>query len=218
MARLPQPPAPAVLQAMLRRTEDVIAVPAGTRLVRVFTTGGNHPQQWNSFRYAGPLPHARFDPHLPNAQGGPTVTREHGVLYFSLSVQTCIAEVFQATSTVDRRTRSPQLVLFRPRRTLRLLDLTGLWPTRAGASQAIATGPKLRTQAWARGIRAAYPELDGLWYRSSMDAGNPSLCLWDPPAATALPDSPDVLLPLSHPGLDVPLGRVCKELSYTLLD
>ena len=29
MARLPQPPAPAVLQAMLRRTEDVIAVPAG---------------------------------------------------------------------------------------------------------------------------------------------------------------------------------------------
>ncbi|PKW15503.1 RES family NAD+ phosphorylase [Saccharopolyspora spinosa] len=218
MARLPQPPAPASLQAMLRRTEDVIAVPAGTRLVRVFTSGGNHPQQWNSFRYAGPLPHARFDPHLPNTQGGPTVTREHGVLYFSLSVQTCIAEVYQATSTVDRRTRSPHLVLFRPRRTLRLLDLTGLWPTRAGASQAISSGPKLRTQAWARGIRAAYPELDGLWYRSSMDAGNPSLCLWDPPAATALPDSPDVLLPLSHPGLDVPLGRVCKELSYTLLD
>lgn len=218
MARLPQPPAPAVLQAMLRRTEDVIAVPAGTRLVRVFTTGGNHPQQWNTFRYAGPLPHARFDPHAPNTQGGPTVTREHGVLYFSLSVRTCIAEVYQATSTVDRRTRSPHLVLFRPRRTLRLLDLSGLWPTRAGASQAISSGPKERTQAWARAIRAAYPELDGLWYRSSMDAGNPSLCLWDPPAATALPDSPDVLLPLSHPGLDVPLGRVCKELSYTLLD
>ena len=35
---------------------------------------------------------------------------------------------------------------------------------------------------------------------------------------SALPDSPDVLLPLSHPGLDVPLGRVCQELSYTLLD
>ncbi|GAB3299781.1 RES family NAD+ phosphorylase [Parasphingorhabdus pacifica] len=218
MARLPQPPAPAALQAMLRRTEDVIAVPAGTRLVRVFTSGGNHPQQWDSFRYAGPLPHARFDPHVPNTQGGPTVTREHGVLYFSLAVRTCIAEVFQATSTVDRRTRSPYLVLFRPRRTLRLLDLSGLWPTRAGASQAISNGTKERTQAWARNIRAAYPELDGLWYRSSMDAGNPSLCLWDPPSATALPESPDVLLPLDHPGLDLPLGRVCNELSFTLLD
>ncbi|GAA2342483.1 RES family NAD+ phosphorylase [Saccharopolyspora halophila] len=203
---------------MLRRTEDVIAVPAGTRLARVFTAGGSHPQEWNSFRYAGPLPHARFDPHLPNSQGGPTVTREHGVLYFSMSVQTCIAEVFQASSTVDRSTREPHLVLFRPRRTLRLLDLTGLWPTRAGASQAISSGPKARSQAWARGIRAAYPELDGLWYRSSMDAGKPSLCLWDPPAVTALPEEPDVLLPLNHPGLDVPLGRVCQELSYTLLD
>lgn len=218
MARLPQPPAPAVLQAMLRRTEDVIAVPAGTRLVRVFTSAGNHPQQWDTFRYAGPLPHARFDPHMPNTQGGPTITREHGVLYFSLSVRTCIAEVFQATSTVDRKSRSPHLVLFRPRRTLRLLDLSGLWPTRAGASQAISNGIKERTQAWARNIRAAYPELDGLWYRSSMDAGNPSLCLWDPPSATALPESPDVLLPLDHPGLDLPLGRVCRELNYTLLD
>ncbi len=218
MARLPQPPAPAVLQAMLRRTEDVIALPAGTRLARVFTAGGKHPQQWNTFRYAGPLPHARFDPHRPDSQGGPAVTREHGVLYFSLSVRTCVAEVFQATSTVDRSTREPHLVVFRPRRTLRLLDLSGLWPTRAGASQAINSGVKERTQAWARAIRAAYPELDGLWYRSSMDAGQPSVCLWDPPAASALPESPDVLLPLNHPGLDVPLGRVCRELSYTLLD
>lgn len=219
MARLPQPPAPAVLQAMLRRTEDVVALPTGTRLVRVFATGGNHPQQWNSFRYAGPLPHARFDPHPPDPHGGgPSMTREHGVLYFSLSVRTCIAEVFQATSTVDRRTRSPQLVILRPRRTVRLLDLSGLWPTRAGASQAISNGPKERTQSWARSIRAAHPELDGLWYRSSMDSGSPSVCLWDPPAQTVLPEEPDVLLPLDHAGLDLPLGRVCDDLSYTMLD
>ncbi len=218
MARLPQPPAPAVLQAMLRRTEDVIAVTTGTPIVRIFTVGGNHPQQWDTFRYAGPLPHARFDPHTPAAQGGPSVTRDHGVLYFSLSVRTCLAEVYQATSTVDRTTRAPRLVVLRPRRTLRLLDLSGLWPTRAGASQAISNGPKERTQAWARTIRAAYPELDGLWYRSSMNAGKPSLCLWDPPAATALPETPDILLPLDHPGLDVPLGRACKDLGYTLLD
>lgn len=188
-----------------------------TRLVRIFAAGGTHPQRWNSFRYAGPLPHARFDPHPATLDGRPIETHEHGVLYFGLSVRTSVAEVYQATSTVDRRTRSPHLVVLRPRRTLRLLDLSGLWPTRAGASQSISTGPKDRTQAWARAIRAAYPELDGLWYRSSMDTGNPAICLWDPPGMSALPIAPDVLLPLDHPGLDLPLARICEELNYTLL-
>ncbi|MBB4681203.1 hypothetical protein HNR67_007321 [Crossiella cryophila] len=202
---------------MLRRTEDVVAVHRATRLVRIFAAGGTHPQRWNSFRYAGPLPHARFDPHPATLDGRPIETHEHGVLYFGLSVRTSVAEVYQATSTVDRRTRSPHLVVLRPRRTLRLLDLSGLWPTRAGASQSISTGPKDRTQAWARAIRAAYPELDGLWYRSSMDTGNPAICLWDPPGMSALPIAPDVLLPLDHPGLDLPLARICEELNYTLL-
>jgi hypothetical protein len=103
-------------------------------------------------------------------------------------------------------------------RSLRLLDLTGSWPTRAGASQAIATGPKKITQAWARAIHAAFPALDGLWYRSSMDGGGHAVCLWDPPAGTALPLAPDALLPLDHPGLDVPLGRICEELGYILLN
>ncbi|MGO1049120.1 RES family NAD+ phosphorylase [Crossiella sp. CA198] len=218
MARLPPPPTPAALQALLRRTEDVVAVHRATRLVRIFAAGGTHPQRWNSFRYAGPLPHARFDPHPATLDGRPIETHEHGVLYFGLSVRTSVAEVYQATSTVDRRTRSPHLVVLRPRRTLRLLDLSGLWPTRAGASQSISTGPKDRTQAWARAIRAAYPELDGLWYRSSMDTGNPAICLWDPPGMSALPIAPDVLLPLDHPGLDLPLARICEELNYTLLD
>ncbi|GAA2844035.1 MULTISPECIES: RES family NAD+ phosphorylase [Crossiella] len=217
MARLPPPPTPAALQALLRRTEDVVAVHRATRLVRIFAAGGTHPQRWNSFRYAGPLPHARFDPHPATLDGRPIETHEHGVLYFGLSVRTSVAEVYQATSTVDRRTRSPHLVVLRPRRTLRLLDLSGLWPTRAGASQSISTGPKDRTQAWARAIRAAYPELDGLWYRSSMDTGNPAICLWDPPGMSALPIAPDVLLPLDHPGLDLPLARICEELNYTLL-
>lgn len=213
MARLPLPPDTHALTALLR-CEDIKEVPASTRLVRVYTAGGTHPQQWNEFRYAGPLRHARFDPH----PAGPTaVSLAHGVLYFGLSARTCIAEVYQQTSIVDRRTRFPHMVVFRPTRPLRLLDLAGLWPTRAGASQEISAGPKLVTQAWARAIRAAYPDLDGLWYRSSMDSGNPSVCLWDPPSAAVIPPTPDVLLPLDHPGLDLPLARICDELNYTLL-
>jgi hypothetical protein len=32
-----------------------------------------------------------------------------------------------------------------------------------------------------------------------------------------MPDAPDVLLPLEHPGLDLPLSRICEELNYIML-
>lgn len=214
MARLPSPPPPGELAGALRPSEDIVAVHPATRLVRIFTALGNHPQKWNQFRYAGPLPHGRFDPQDVTSRPD---TPQPGVLYFALSVRTSVAEVFQTTSIVDRRTRSPHLVVLRPARTLRLLDLTGLWPTRAGASQEISCGSKKMTQRWTRAIRAAYPDLDGVWYRSSMDSGDPAIALWDPPAGDALPPAPDVLLPLNHPGLDLPLARVCADLNYVLL-
>ncbi|HEX3790020.1 MAG TPA: RES family NAD+ phosphorylase [Pseudonocardiaceae bacterium] len=216
MARLPPPPAPTLLAGFLRPDEDIVHVQPTTRLVRVFAVGGRHPQQWDTFRRTGPLPHARFDPHPPGPRGRAIDDPLNGVLYFGLSVRTSVAEVFQDTSIVDRLTRKPYLVVFRPNRPLRLLDLAGLWPTRAGASQEISSGPRDRTREWARAIRAVYPDLDGLWYRSSMDSGNPAICLWDPPAGDALPDHPDVLVPLDHPGLDVPLSRICTALNYTL--
>jgi hypothetical protein len=214
MARLPQPPSPAALKSLLRTTEDIVAVHTASRLVRIFAAAGRHRQRWNTFRYTGPLPHARFDPH---PLGAAPTSRDHGVLYFALSTRTCVAEVFQASSIVDRSSRRPHLVVFRPVRTMRLLDLAGLWPTRAGASQEVSSGPKIVTQAWARAIRTAHPDLDGLWYRSSMDSGEPAICLWDPPAGGGLPVTPEVLLPLDYPGLDLPLARICAELNYTLL-
>lgn len=218
MARLPQPPDPSVLADLLRPDEDLVALDPSIPLVRIFTAAGRHPQQWNSFRRSGPLPHARFDPHQPGPRGRPTDDPDNGVLYFGLSVRTSVAEVFQDTSVVDRVTRRPFLVVFRPTRPLRLLDLVGLWPTRAGASQEISSGARDRTQEWARAIRVAYPDLDGIWYRSSMDAGHPAVCLWDPPSGTALPEHPDALIQLDNPGLDVPLSRICTELNYSLLN
>ncbi|GHF85316.1 hypothetical protein FHX82_003386 [Amycolatopsis bartoniae] len=216
MARLPLPPDRATLVGALH-DEDVVAVHPATRLVRIFSTGGHHPQQWHSFRHNGPLPHGRFDPQHPGHGGAPVHDPGNGVAYYGLSVRTSVAEVFQESSIVDRHTKKPYLVIAHPTRTLRLLDLSGLWPTRAGASQEISSGPKKITQAWARAIRDVFDDLDGLWYRSSMDGGGPAVCLWDPPAGEALPTEPDVLLPLDHPGLDIPLGRVCEQLNYVLL-
>lgn len=215
MSRLPLPPDAKVLRKLLRPSEDVYVLPTTTQLVRVFVAAGRHQQRWNTFRHTGPLPHARFDPHPPSPNGRVTYPA-HGVLYFGLSVQTSIAEVFQSSSIVDRTTRRPHLAVFAPKRPLQLLDLTGLWPTRAGASQEISSGRKDITQAWARVIREAFPDLDGLWYRSSMDSGDPAVCLWHPPAGDALPLTPEVLVPLDYPGLDLPLARICDSLNYVL--
>src|SRR3954468_19276017 len=117
MARLPLPPARAVLVGELHPTEDIVAVHPASRLVRIFTAHGNHPQQWDSFRYTGPLPHARFDPQNPGKGNTAVTDRDNGVLYFGLSVRTSVAEVFQTTSTVDRKSRGPRLVVVRPTRT-----------------------------------------------------------------------------------------------------
>lgn len=138
------------------------------------------------------------------------------MLYAATELRTCVAEVFQTARVVDRRTGAPHVAIWRPARTLRLLDLAGTWPTRAGASQAISSGSRARARAWARAIRAALPDIDGLWYRSSMDSGRPALCLWAP-AVDAMPQRPLSNLPLDAPALALPLARMARRLGYRLL-
>ncbi|MBP2472679.1 hypothetical protein JOF53_001551 [Crossiella equi] len=200
------------------RDEDLTEVHRTTRLVRIFAAGGRHPQRWSSFRTVGPLPHGTFDTQPRSEDGAPNRDNEQGVLYFALSLRTSVGEVFRSHSAVDRQTRSPHLVMLRPKRALRLLDLTGPWPARFGASPDLSHAEPEVTQAWARAIREAAPELDGLWYRSNLDSGDPAICLWDPPAASVLPPAPDVLLPLAHQGLTGQLAQACEELGYELLD
>ena len=69
---------------------------------------------------------------------------------------------------------------------LRLLDLTGPWPTRAGASMLLASGPRGRARDWSRQVYAAYPQIQGLWYPSSMHAHARSAALYER-ARAALP-------------------------------
>lgn len=212
MAKFPWPP-PASELAAIREPEDVVALAPMTALARIHRTGGEHPSQWRQFRTIGPISSARFDPHPPTADGRPVRAPGFGVLYAGLSLRTAIAEAFQATRVVDRRTAAPWLAVFRPTRTLRLLDLAGTWPTRAGASQAISSGPRDRARAWAREIFAAYDDIDGLWYRSSMDSGAPAVCLWER-AADSVPAQPWVHLPLDAPALALPVARDCRRLGY----
>jgi hypothetical protein len=215
MAKLPVPPSRERLQA-IRVDDDVVALAPMSGLARIYSSGGRHPSTWNTFRTVGPVATGRFDTHPPTLDGVPVEAPGCGVLYAAVELRTCVAESFQASRVLDRRTGRPWLVIFRVTRVLRLLDLSDSWPTRAGASQAISSGPRERSRAWARAIAEAYEDLDGLWYRSSMDGGQPAICLWER-AQDAMPASPWAHLPLDAPGLTLALARACRPIGYQLL-
>ena len=136
---------------------------AGSRLWRDDARGGAHPSTWSAFRTYGPVGSARFDHHLD-----PPRVQARGILYAASAGPICLAEVYQRQRLIDVRAGLPWRVSFALERDLSLLDLMGLWPTRAGASMAIAGGPRPRSRRGSRAIYAAYPGIDGLLYPSSM--------------------------------------------------
>lgn len=204
MAKFPWPPP---VDDLRRTRPEYHTLRSGTLIARIYARGGRYPGTWNGFRFTGPVAGARFDHHVEGQQ--------RGVLYGARSVTTCVAEVFQATRMVDRSTDERFLTAFPVARAVRLLDLTGDWPTRAGASQAMSSGPRGRARAWARAIYEAYPRVEGLWYPSSMHGGNPALVLFER-ASDALTAGPAIDVPLSHPGLLPDLVRAANALGYLI--
>lgn len=211
MSKLPDPPDAATLRDRAPIEHALHTVGPRATLWRIHNTVGDHVLAWNQLRRYGPAS-GRFDPQpLP-----PRAESEVGVLYVAAErVEVAVAEVFQRTRRVDVTAGGPWLTGMRLTRPVRLLDLSGSWPTRAGASQALCSGPRPRAQAWARTIAQAWPGLDGLWYPSSMLGGGYCAALWTP-AANALPDTPVLSVPLAHPGLWAPLAVICKRIGYRL--
>jgi hypothetical protein len=188
---------------------DLRSLPAGTVLWRLYLRGGRHPTFWNTFRAFGPT-RSRFDHQVP-----PPKLQVRRILYAAEEGPTCLAEVFQDTRVIDRAAHDPWLVGFELAEALELLDLTGSWPTRAGASMAVSSGPRPRAQRWSRVIYEAYPAVQGLYYPSSMHGNRPSVALWER-AASAVPSIPIFHRPLVDPALLPVLSRVAKDLGYGL--
>ena len=208
MPRFPPPPGAAALRA-IPPAERVL--PTGTLPWRIYATGGAHPARWDEFRTFGPITSMRFDHHTP-----PRRVQERAILYAATEIATCVAEVFQATRTIDCVGRAPWLAGFLLTAELRLLDLTGPWPTRGEASMLLTSGPRGRARDWSRQIYAAYPHLQGLWYPSSMYAHARSLALYDR-AGAALPEAPIVHLPLNDPRLLPALEGIGAAIGYDLI-
>lgn len=183
----------------------------GDELWRVYFRGGEHPSLWNQLRTFGPAD-ARFD-HQP--EGQPDISR--AVMYLALSPVTCLAEVFQKTRTIHRTNRKPALVGFAMTTSLKLLDLTGAFTTRIGASMGLMTGTRSVGRNWARGLYAAYPEAQGLAYPSSMHANSVAIVLNDRTDPTAaLPGSPGFHRALDDAGMITLLKNAARELGYVI--
>ena len=204
MVKLPRPP-----DSLRGLAPEWRVVPPGTALFRVYFRASRHPGAWNSFRFFGPV-NARFDHHQepPHAQ-------DRGILYAATHPRAAVAEVFQAGRLIDVHTHEPWLVGFQLDRPVQLLDLLGLWHTRAGASAAINTGPRPMARRLARVIYDTYSEAHGLWYGSSMAASSPCLALFER-AADSLPAAPAFHHALADATLEAFLVRSAAELGYRL--
>lgn len=162
-------------------------------LWRVHRTTGAHVLPWNALRNYGPLPSMRWDPH-PDSRPGRHVD---GVLYAATDAATALAEVFQTTRLIDTRVGAPRLTAWEPTRPLRLLDLSGTWLIRNGASAALTVAPRATCRSWARATHLTWPHLDGLAVPSTM-TGDPNVVLWNA-AEDSLPESPAFSRALAHP-------------------
>lgn len=205
--KFPEPPSARDLAAI---PPAIRILDAGTLVWRIYSRGGQHPVSWSQFRNFGPVKRARFDHHRP-----PPREQDRSILYGGMEIMTCLAEVFQELRQIDRDFLSPWLAGFALAEPIRLLDLTGTWPTAAGTSMAVSTGPRGRAQRWSRAIYDAYPDIQGLYYPSSMHANRPAVALFER-ALPALPHHPQFNRPLSDPILFVPLTRAATTLRYRL--
>lgn len=211
--RLPGPPPATGLRSIGIRDDEYRIISTDELWWRVHRTTGDHVLAWNAFREHGP--HLRFDPHPPPARHHPGI----GIWYGASNPTPALAEAFQNTRTIDRFRGQPYLTALKFTRPIKLLDLAtdsgGAWPTRAGGTFALSTGPHSITQRWARRITEAFPGLDGLRYNSRF-AGQPCLALFTP-AASAMPTRPALSLPLSHPGLALRITGAAQKLGYLVV-
>jgi hypothetical protein len=115
---------------------------------------------------------------LPDALGAPA-TQARSIYYAATDAKTCLAELFQHTRRIDRAARSPWLVIFELAQPLDLIDLTGDFATRIGASMQMHSGPRARARRWACELYEAFPMAHGIVYASSMNGGQPALALTD---------------------------------------
>jgi hypothetical protein len=106
---------------------------------------------------------------------------------------------------------------FDPPRSVRLLDLRHRWPARAGATQALNSGPHSRSHRWSRKVYASYPDIDRLLYPSAVAGIGGANVMFFERAWDAILRRPSFNLPLTHTALVLPLRRAATRFGYDLV-
>lgn len=212
MSKLPQAPD---LGRLRDTAPSLITVAADLRLYRIYKRGGDYPTLWNSFRRYGPL--SRFDHHLTDEDNNAR-QQARGVLYAATDIPTAVAEFFQRNrGRINRFRHRPWLASFALSGEIQLLNLTDTFCIRAGASMKLMTGPFAHAQAWSQGFYEAYPEIQGLYYASSL-TNRPTIMLYERADTTGIfPSKTSLHRALSDPLLHQPLVIVAEEIGYQLL-
>lgn len=213
LAKFPHSPGAAALALV---EPCVKTLPAGTVLARVYFSRSPHALRWNELRRFGPL-NGRWDHHQPTAKGLPCL-QERGVYYAAGDARTCLAEAFQDTRRIDRAFQAPWLVVFKTVQALDVLDLSGDFATRMGASMAIHSGSRVRAREWARDLYEAFPTLEGILYASSMHGGAPAIAINERALrrGALFPAHPELHRALADDAMLDPLKHAARALGYAL--
>jgi hypothetical protein len=213
MPKFPEPPSAEELREI---PPEITRLPAGTEVYRIFFSNTDYPAYWNGFRYFGPTA-SRFDHQLEGLKGEGFV-QERGIMYLATgpeAIPTCMAEVFQTSRVIDRHSKKPILTGFELQSELQLLDLSGPFATRIGASAAIHSGPRPRARRWSRNLYEAYSDIDGLYYCSS-NGNHPAIALYER-ASTVVPAHPLFHRLLSDPVLTTVLIETASKIGYSVV-
>jgi hypothetical protein len=212
VAKFPNSPG---VEALSQLTPALVTLPAGTTLARVYYSRASYIRAWNRLRYYGPL-RSRWDHHLPDAEDRPR-SQQRGIYYAARNAKTCLAEVFQVTRRIDRVFQAPWLVVFETVAPVVLLDLTGDFATRMGASMAIHSGSRGRARGWALDLYEAFPQIQGILYAASMHGGREALALNERALPAPLfPEHPIFHRALADDVMLDPLKHAAHDLGYAL--
>ncbi|MFK5950196.1 MAG: RES family NAD+ phosphorylase [Methylococcales bacterium] len=214
MAKFPEPPDISHFEGI---PPEIHTIPTGETVTRIYSAGGEHPTSWNAFRFFGPTA-SRFDHHLNNAKGQ-SCDQDRGIMYLTTgdqAIPTALAEVFQETRVIDRNSNNPILTAFKTGRPIKLLDLSHTFATTIGASSVIHSGPRPRARRWAQQLYLAYPELDGIFYCSSMYGNEPAIALFER-GMQAIPLKPLFHRELRDPVLANILTETADKIRYVLV-
>lgn len=133
-----------------------------------------------------------------------------------MKADAAFGEFFQGTRLIDRNLQRPSIVQFAVRESISLLDVTGSWMVKVGGGAAISSGDRTQSRKWSRLFHEAFPSIDGVLYRSSLNPSWLLLALYER-AHRTMPDTPNFRVLLTDPTVEHLVKRAARVCNYDVV-